>query len=132
MQRLRAICDEHGIMLIADEVQSGAGRTGTLFAMEQMGVAPDITTFAKSIAGGFPLAGVTGRAEVMDAIPPGGLGGTYAGNPIACAAALAVLNIFEQENLLQKANDLGNTLRNGLLAIAETHREIGDVRGWGR
>lgn len=89
-------------MLIADEVQSGAGRTGTLFAMEQMGVAPDLTTFAKSIAGGFPLAGVTGRTEVMDAIPPGGLGGTYAGNPIACAAALAVLNIFEQENLLQK------------------------------
>ncbi len=87
MQRLRALCDEHGIMLIADEVQSGAGRTGTLFAMEQMGVAADITTFAKSIAGGFPLAGVTGRAEVMDAIAPGGLGGTYAGNPIACAAA---------------------------------------------
>ena len=120
MQRLRAICDEHGIMLIADEVQS-----------EQMGVAPDLTTFAKSIAGGFPLAGVTGRADVMDAIPPGGLGGTYAGNPIACAAALAVLNIFEQENLLQKANDLGQTLREGLLAIAETHREIGDVRGLG-
>lgn len=84
MQRLRALCDEHGIMLIADEVQSGAGRTGTLFAMEQMGVAPDLTTFAKSIAGGFPLAGVTGRAEVMDAVAPGGLGGTYAGNPIAC------------------------------------------------
>ncbi len=99
---LRALCDEHGIMLIADEVQSGAGRTGTLFAMEQMGVAPDITTFAKSIAGGFPLAGVTGRAEVMDAIAPGGLGGTYAGNPIACAAALAVLKVFEQENLLEK------------------------------
>ncbi len=94
MQRLRALCDEHGIMLIADEVQSGAGRTGTLFAMEQMGVAADITTFAKSIAGGFPLAGVTGRAEVMDAIAPGGLGGTYAGNPIACAAALAVLRDF--------------------------------------
>ncbi|MET5330659.1 aminotransferase class III-fold pyridoxal phosphate-dependent enzyme [Klebsiella variicola] len=104
MQRLRALCDEHGIMLIADEVQSGAGRTGTLFAMEQMGVAADITTFAKSIAGGFPLAGVTGRAEVMDAIAPGGLGGTYAGNPIACAAALA---------------------------IAEEHPEIGDVRGLG-
>lgn len=107
MQRLRAICDEHGIMLIADEVQSGAGRTGTLFAMEQMGVAPDLTTFAKSIAGGFPLAGVTGRADVMDAIPPGGLGGTYAGNPIACAAALAVLNIFEQEDLLQKPTSWG-------------------------
>lgn len=131
MQRLRALCDEHGIMLIADEVQSGAGRTGTLFAMEQMGVAADITTFAKSIAGGFPLAGVTGRAEVMDAIAPGGLGGTYAGNPIACAAALAVLQIFEQENLLEKANQLGETLRQGLLAIAENHPEIGDVRGLG-
>ncbi|ENL3454749.1 4-aminobutyrate--2-oxoglutarate transaminase [Salmonella enterica] len=131
MQRLRALCDQHGIMLIADEVQSGAGRTGTLFAMEQMGVAADITTFAKSIAGGFPLAGVTGRADVMDAIAPGGLGGTYAGNPIACAAALAVLDIFEQENLLQKANTLGNTLRDGLMEIAETHREIGDVRGLG-
>lgn len=131
MQRLRTICDEHGIMLIADEVQSGAGRTGTLFAMEHMGVVPDITTFAKSIAGGFPLAGVTGRAEVMDTIPPGGLGGTYAGNPIACAAALAVLSIIEQENLLQKANELGQILRNGLLTIAEKHREIGDVRGLG-
>lgn len=131
MQRLRALCDQHGIMLIADEVQSGVGRTGTLFAMEQMGVAADITTFAKSIAGGFPLAGVTGRADVMDAIAPGGLGGTYAGNPIACAAALAVLDIFEQENLLQKANTLGKTLRDGLMEIAETHREIGDVRGLG-
>lgn len=131
MQRLRALCDQHSIMLIADEVQSGAGRTGTLFAMEQMGVAADITTFAKLIAGGFPLAGVTGRADVMDAIAPGGLGGTYAGNPIACAAALAVLDIFEQENLLQKANTLGKTLRDGLMEIAETHREIGDVRGLG-
>lgn len=126
MQRLRALCDEHGIMLIADEVQSGAGRTGTLFAMEQMGVAPDLTTFAKSIAGGFPLAGVTGRAEVMDAVAPGGLGGTYAGNPIACVAALEVLKVFEQENLLQKANDLGQKLKDGLLAIAEKHTEIGD------
>ncbi|WP_297196610.1 4-aminobutyrate--2-oxoglutarate transaminase [uncultured Pluralibacter sp.] len=131
MQRLRALCDEHGIMLIADEVQSGAGRTGTLFAMEQMGVAPDLTTFAKSIAGGFPLAGVTGRAGVMDAVGPGGLGGTYAGSPIACAAALAVLKTFEQENLLEKANALGKSLRDGLLAIAEKHPEIGDVRGLG-
>lgn len=131
MQRLRTLCNEHGIMLIADEVQSGAGRTGTLFAMEQMGVAPDLTTFAKSIAGGFPLAGVTGRAEVMDAIGPGGLGGTYAGSPIACAAALAVLKTFEQENLLEKANVLGKSLRDSLLAIAEKHPEIGDVRGLG-
>ncbi|RIB70493.1 aminotransferase class III-fold pyridoxal phosphate-dependent enzyme, partial [Escherichia coli] len=101
------------------------------FAMEQMGVAPDLTTFAKSIAGGFPLAGVTGRAEVMDAVAPGGLGGTYAGNPIACVAALEVLKVFEQENLLQKANDLGQKLKDGLLAIAEKHTEIGDVRGLG-
>ena len=131
MKRLRALCDEHGIMLIADEVQSGAGRTGTLFAMEQLGVAADITTFAKSIAGGFPLAGVTGKAEVMDAIAPGGLGGTYAGSPIACAAALAVLDTFDEENLLQRANDVGQKLKEGLLSIAETHREIGDVRGLG-
>lgn len=93
--------------------------------------APDLTTFAKSIAGGFPLAGVTGRAEVMDAVAPGGLGGTYAGNPIACVAALEVLKVFEQENLLQKANDLGQKLKDGLLAIAEKHPEIGDVRGLG-
>jgi len=131
MKRLRALCDEHGIMLIADEVQSGAGRTGTLFAMEQLGVAADITTFAKSIAGGFPLAGVTGKAEVMDAIAPGGLGGTYAGSPIACAAALAVLDTFDEENLLQRANNVGQKLKEGLLSIAETHREIGDVRGLG-
>jgi 4-aminobutyrate aminotransferase/(S)-3-amino-2-methylpropionate transaminase len=131
MKRLRALCDEYGIMLIADEVQSGAGRTGTLFAMEQLGVAADITTFAKSIAGGFPLAGVTGKAEVMDAIAPGGLGGTYAGSPIACAAALAVLEAFDEENLLQRANDVGQKLKEGLLSIAETHREIGDVRGLG-
>ena len=116
MKRLRALCDEHGIMLIADEVQSGAGRTGTLFAMEQLGVAADITTFAKSIAGGFPLAGVTGKAEVMDAIAPGGLGGTYAGSPIACAAALAVLDTFDEENLLQRANDVGQKLKEGLLS----------------
>ncbi len=133
MQRLRALCDEHGIMLIADEVQSGAGRTGTLFAMEQMGVAADITTFAKSIAGGFPLAGVTGRAEVMDAIAPGGLGGTYAGNPIACAAALAVLQIFEQENLLEKANQLGDTLRQGLLRRSlKIIRRSATCAVWGR
>ena len=86
MKRLRELCDKHGILLIADEVQTGAGRTGTFFAMEQMGVAADLTTFAKSIAGGFPLAGVCGKAEYMDAIAPGGLGGTYAGSPIACIA----------------------------------------------
>lgn len=131
MKRLRALCDEHGIMLIADEVQSGAGRTGTLFAMEQMGVAADITTFAKSIAGGFPLAGVTGRADVMDAIAPGGLGGTYAGSPLACAAALAVLKIFDRDNLLARANTVGQKLRDGFATLREKHREIGDIRGLG-
>ena len=130
-ERIREICDFYDILFIAEEVITGFGRTGTLFAMEQMGVAPDLTTFAKSIAGGFPLAGVTGRAEVMDAVAPGGLGGTYAGNPIACVAALEVLKVFEQENLLQKANDLGQKLKDGLLAIAEKHPEIGDVRGLG-
>lgn len=132
MQRLRALCDEHGIMLIADEVQSGAGRTGTLFAMERMGVAADITTFAKSIAGGFPLAGVTGRAEVMDSIAPGGLGGTYAGNPIACAAATAVLQIFEQENLLEKANQLGDTLRQACWRSLKIIRRSATCAVWGR
>ena len=108
MQRLRALCDEHGIMLIADEVQSGArGVPARCLRWSRWALRRIFTTFAKSIAGGFPLAGVTGRAEVMDAVAPGGLGGTYAGNPIACVAALEVLKVFEQENLLQKANDLG-------------------------
>lgn len=131
MQRLRALCDQHGILLIADEVQTGAGRTGSFFAMEQMGVAADLTTFAKSIAGGFPLAGVCGRAEVMDAIAPGGLGGTYAGNPLACAAALAVLEVFEEERLLERARVIGERLQTGLQALQARHRQIVEVRGLG-
>lgn len=131
MQRLRALCDEHGIMLIADEVQTGAGRTGTFFAMEQMGVAADVTTFAKSIAGGFPLSGITGRAEVVDAIAPGGLGGTYGGSPVACAAALAVLEVFEEENLLERAIEVGKIMTKRLQKIAEDHACIGEVRGLG-
>jgi 5-aminovalerate/4-aminobutyrate aminotransferase len=131
MQRLRALCDQHGILLIADEVQTGAGRTGTFFAMEQMGVAPDLTTFAKSIAGGFPLAGVCGKAEYMDAIAPGGLGGTYAGSPIACAAALAVIEVFEEENLLDRSKAVGERLIAGLKQIQDKHPIIGDVRGLG-
>ena len=94
--RLRELCDRHGILLIADEIQSGAGRTGKMFAMEHYGVAADLYTLAKSLGGGFPLAAVVGRAEVMDACGPGGLGGTYAGNPVACAAALAVLQVFSE------------------------------------
>ena len=131
MQRLRALCDQHGIMLVADEVQTGAGRTGTFFAMEQMGVAADLTTFAKSIAGGFPVAGVCGRAEVMDAIAPGGLGGTYAGSPLACAAALAVMEVFEEENLLARSRTVGEILTGRLNALEADDKRIGDVRGLG-
>ncbi len=131
MQQLRALCDRHGILLIADEVQTGAGRTGSFFAMEQMGVAADLTTFAKSIAGGFPLAGVCGRAEVMDAIAPGGLGGTYAGNPLACAAALAVLEVFEEERLLERARVIGERLQPRLQALQARQRQIVEVRGLG-
>ncbi|VXB48074.1 4-aminobutyrate aminotransferase, PLP-dependent [Pseudomonas sp. 8BK] len=131
MLRLRALCDQHGILLIADEVQTGAGRTGTFFAMEQMGVAADLTTFAKSIAGGFPVAGVCGKAEYMDAIAPGGLGGTYAGSPIACAAALAVMQVFEEEKLLDRCKAVGERLVTGLKAIQAKHKSIGDVRALG-
>ena len=131
MKRLRALCDQHGILLIADEVQTGAGRTGTFFAMEQMGVAADLTTFAKSIAGGFPLAGVCGKAEYMDAIAPGGLGGTYAGSPIACAAALAVMEVFEEEHLLDRCKAVGERLVTGLKAIQKKYPVIGDVRALG-
>ncbi|MBV7317308.1 4-aminobutyrate--2-oxoglutarate transaminase [Shewanella sp. NIFS-20-20] len=131
MQALRQLCDREGIMLIADEVQTGAGRTGTFFAMEQMGVAADITTFAKSIAGGFPLAGITGRAEVMDAIGPGGLGGTYGGHPLACAAALAVLEVFEQEDLLERANLVGRQIKQRLCQLQAEQPIIADVRGLG-
>ncbi|MDZ4336694.1 MAG: 4-aminobutyrate--2-oxoglutarate transaminase [Pseudomonas sp.] len=131
MLRLRALCDQHGILLIADEVQTGAGRTGTFFAMEQMGVAADLTTFAKSIAGGFPVAGVCGKAEYMDAIAPGGLGGTYAGSPIACAAALAVMQVFEEEQLLDRCKAVGERLVTGLKAIQAKHKAIGDVRALG-
>jgi len=130
-QRLRALCDRNGILLIADEVQTGAGRTGTWFAVEQSGIAPDLITLAKSMAGGFPLSAVVGRAEVMDASAPGGLGGTYAGSPIGCAAALAVLDVFERENLLQRSRDLGQRLRAGLTAIAQRHPSIAEVRGLG-
>lgn len=131
MQRLRALCDREGIMLIADEVQTGAGRTGTFFAMEQMGVAADITTFAKSIAGGFPLSGITGRAEVMDAIGPGGLGGTYGGSPLACAAALAVIEVFAQEKLLDRATIVGRNIKAALAQMQTKHQQIVDVRGLG-
>ena len=131
LERLRALCDANGILLICDEVQTGAGRTGTWFAVEQSGVAPDLITLAKSMAGGFPISAVIGRADVMDAAGPGGLGGTYAGNPLGCAAALAVLDVFEKENLLQRSVEVGARLTAGLNAIAAKHPAIGDVRGLG-
>jgi len=131
MLRLRKLCDEHGIKLIADEVQTGAGRTGTFFAMEQMGVHADLTTFAKSIAGRFPLAGVTGHAELMDSVAPGGLGGTYAGNPLSCVAALAVLDVFEEEKLLDRAKAVGELLVAGLKDIQSRHATLGHIRQLG-
>ncbi len=130
-QRLRALCDQHGILLIADEVQTGAGRTGTWFAVEQTGVAPDMITLAKSMAGGFPISAVVGRAEVMDAPAAGGLGGTYAGSPLACAAALAVLDEFEKHNLLQRSRDVGARITASLQALAQKHNCIAEVRGLG-
>jgi len=133
MQRLRKLCDEHGIVFIADEIQSGFGRTGKWFAMEHMGVEPDLVTVAKSLAGGFPLAGVVGRAKMMDAPDPGGLGGTYAGNPVACAAALGVFDAFEQDKLLEKAEAQGKIIMERLKAIKAKGRgmPIGDIRGLG-
>jgi 4-aminobutyrate aminotransferase/(S)-3-amino-2-methylpropionate transaminase len=131
VEGLRALADRHGILIIADEVQTGAGRTGTWFASEQWPVAPDLITTAKSMAGGFPISGVVGRAEVMDAPAPGGLGGTYAGSPIGCAAALAVLKVFDDEQLLARSRALGERLTAGLRRMAADVPAIGDVRGLG-
>jgi 4-aminobutyrate aminotransferase/(S)-3-amino-2-methylpropionate transaminase len=127
------MCDEHGIVLIADEIQSGFGRTGKWFAMEHYGVEPDLMTVAKSLASGFPLAGVVGRAKLMDAADPGGLGGTYAGNPVACAAALGTIEAFEQDKLLEKAQKQGKTIMKRLEAMKASGKgmPIGNVRGLG-
>ncbi|MEW6640540.1 MAG: 4-aminobutyrate--2-oxoglutarate transaminase [Pseudomonadota bacterium] len=121
MRGLRRICDEHGIVLIADEVQTGFGRTGAMFAMEHYDVQPDIICVAKSLAGGLPLSGVIGRAVIMDAAEPGGLGGTYAGHPLACAAALAVLDVFERENLVARANAIGERLREAIARFSRAN-----------
>ncbi|CAM3786199.1 4-aminobutyrate--2-oxoglutarate transaminase [Bordetella sputigena] len=131
MQALRALCDEHGILLIADEVQTGFARTGKLFAMEHFGVVPDIMTFAKSLAGGLPLSGVCGRAEIMDAPAPGGLGGTYAGNPLAVAAAHAVLDVIAEEDLAARAQALGDRLKTRLSALRPRVPQIAEIRGLG-
>ena len=127
MQALRDICDQHGIMLIADEIQAGFGRTGTWFAVEHSGVVPDLITVAKSMAGGYPIAGVIGRADVMDAVIPGGLGGTYGGNPVACAAALAAIEAIEEEGLLARSTALGETFR---ARFAEIGARVAPFRMW--
>jgi len=131
VEGLREICDREGIVFVADEVQTGYGRTGRMFAMEHFGVEPDLMTVAKSIAAGLPLSGVVGKAEIMDAPADGGVGGTYVGNPVAQAAALAVLDIFEEEQLLERGRRVGETIRGRMLAWQERFPAIGDVRGLG-
>ncbi len=131
VRAVRALCDLHGIVMIADEVQTGFARTGAMFAMEAYGVAADLTTMAKGLAGGLPLAAVTGRADLMDAANPGGLGGTYAGNPLGIAAANAVLDVIEEEGLCDRANELGSRLKQRLESIRATAPEIIDIRGPG-
>jgi len=128
---LRALCDLHGIVLVADEVQTGFGRTGRMFAMEHFGVEPDLVTVAKSIAGGLPLSGVIGRAEIMDGAHRGTIGGTFIGNPIALAAALAVLDVFVDEGLVERAETIGEQIRSRMRAWQGRHASIGDVRGLG-
>jgi 4-aminobutyrate aminotransferase/(S)-3-amino-2-methylpropionate transaminase len=129
MQALRRICDEHGIVMIADEIQTGFGRTGKFFATEYAGIEPDLMTVAKGVAGGFPLAAVVGKAEIMDAPLPGGLGGTYAGSPIGCAAALAVIDVIREEGLVERANGIGAKFRDRLTALkAKRPETIGEIR----
>src|SRR3989441_3349866 len=125
------LCHKYGILFIADEVQSGFGRTGAMFASERYGIEPDLIVTAKSLGGGLPLAGVTGRAEIMDAPGPGALGGTFAGNPLSCAAALAVLDLFEKENLLARANELGERFQRRAHEWQRRWPIVGDVRGLG-
>jgi 4-aminobutyrate aminotransferase / (S)-3-amino-2-methylpropionate transaminase / 5-aminovalerate transaminase len=131
MQGLRALCDRTGIVLVADEVQTGFGRTRRMFAMEHFGVEPDLMTVAKSIAAGLPLSGVIGRAEIMDGPHAGAIGGTYIGNPVAQAAALAVLDVFEEESLLERAGVVGDRIRERMLSWQARWPRIGDVRGLG-
>jgi len=129
--RLRELCDAHGILYVNDEVQSGTGRTGPVWAIEHYGVEPDLTTSGKSIGGGLPLAAVTGRAEIMDAVHPGGLGGTFGGNPVSCAAGLAVLDAVADESFQARSAELGRTIRARLEAMSTRIAQIGDVRGLG-
>jgi 4-aminobutyrate aminotransferase/(S)-3-amino-2-methylpropionate transaminase len=131
MEGLRRICDDHGIVLVVDEVQTGFGRTGRLFAIEHFDVEPDLITVAKSIAGGLPLSGVLGKAEIMDAPGDAAVGGTFVGNPVALAAGIAVLDVIEEEGLLERASSLGETIRARMEEWQERFPQIGDVRGLG-
>ena len=131
LHRLREIADHYGILLIADEIQSGFGRTGRFFAIEHSGVIPDMIASAKSLAGGFPLAAVIGRADVMDSVPVGGLGGTYSGNPVSCAAALAVIEVIQKEKLLERSVELGRHMVRRLEAMQRERLHIANVRGLG-
>ena len=131
MTGLRALCDEHGIVLIVDEVQTGFARTGRFFAIEHYGIEPDLITVAKSIAAGLPLSGVLGKAEIVDAAHDGAIGGTYVGNPVAQAAALAVLDVIDEEGLVERADEIGTTMRARMHAWQERFDAIGDVRGLG-
>ena len=133
LKALRALCDEHGILLIGDEIQTGFARTGKMFALEHAGVTADIVTMAKGLAGGFPLSAVTARADLMDKVPVGGLGGTYAGSPVALAAAHAVLDVIEEEGLVARAAEIGKIMTDRLVAMSKKNEfsSIGDVRGLG-
>jgi 4-aminobutyrate aminotransferase/(S)-3-amino-2-methylpropionate transaminase len=131
LRGVRRLCDEHGIVLVIDEVQTGFGRTGKMFAIEHYGIEPDLMTLAKSIAAGLPLSAVIGRAEIMDAPPDSAIGGTYVGNPVAQAAALAVLDVFDEEGLIERAVAIGETLRARMESWRERFAVIGDVRGLG-
>jgi 4-aminobutyrate aminotransferase/(S)-3-amino-2-methylpropionate transaminase len=131
MAKIKDICEQHGILLIADEIQTGIGRTGAWFAMEHWGVEPDIVTTGKALGGGFPISGITGRQEIMDSVHPGGVGSTYGGNPTACRVGLVVLDIIEKEGLLARAEVVGRHIRSRFLELQRQYPVIGDVRGVG-
>ena len=131
LRKLRGVCDQHGILLIADEIQTGFGRTGKMFAVEYSGVEPDLMAIAKSVAAGVPLSAVIGKANIMDSPPPGGLGGTFAGSPLACAAGLAVLDVLQEEQLVQRANHIGKFMTSRLNGLQVRFPSIGEVRGLG-
>jgi 4-aminobutyrate aminotransferase/(S)-3-amino-2-methylpropionate transaminase len=131
LRELKALCEKHGILFVADEIQTGFCRTGQMFAVQHDAVAPDLVIIAKSMGAGMPISGVVGRAEIMDAPPPGTLGGTYSGNPVACAAALAVLDLYEQEDYAARSREVGRVVTERFLKLQEKYPLVGDVRGLG-